>query len=187
MAFTFGSIFATGVPLSYANVKLALCGYGLYSELPAPAAYVSVNSPGNAGMIARATDKNMLYQSSGSAWVPIGVCPPSATPTLDDVLKWDGTKWAAITYGGIPSGGVIIWTGTIANIPSGWVICDGNNGTVNLLSRMVVGVATAGTNPGTTGNLSHTHTYNDNGGSMANTGAGLASNLWYAVAYIMKT
>jgi len=58
---------------------------------------------------------------------------------------------------GVPSGLIAIWHGLIANIPSGWVICDGNNSTPNLLTRFVRSVATAGTNPGATGG-SATHT-----------------------------
>ena len=64
----------------------------------------------------------------------------------------------------MPSGSIIMWHGTIANIPAGWLICDGNNGTPNLLGRFVQGVATAATNPGTTGGATskttagHTHT-----------------------------
>jgi len=72
--------------------------------------------------------------------------------------------------GGVPAGGIIAWAGLIANIPSGFVICDGNNGTPNLLSRFVRQVPTAATNPGTTGGsdsvtlttaqlASHYHTY----------------------------
>lgn len=38
-----------------------------------------------------------------------------------------------------PSGGIILWSGAVANIPSGWVLCDGNNGTPNLRNRFVVG------------------------------------------------
>ncbi|MBA7477352.1 hypothetical protein ES707_12761 [subsurface metagenome] len=63
-----------------------------------------------------------------------------------------------------PSGMIILWHGTIANIPSGWVLCDGNNSTPNLLTRFVEGVATAATNPGATGgetsksHISHKHT-----------------------------
>ncbi len=58
-----------------------------------------------------------------------------------------------------PSGTIILWHGTIANIPSGWVICDGNNSTPNLLTRFIEGVATAATNPGATGGaVSHYHT-----------------------------
>jgi hypothetical protein len=41
--------------------------------------------------------------------------------------------------------------GTIAEIPDGFIICDGNNDTPNLLTRFLEGVATAATNPGTTG------------------------------------
>jgi hypothetical protein len=53
--------------------------------------------------------------------------------------------------------------GTIAEIPSDALICDGNNGTPNLLAKFLEGVATAATNPGTTGGAvnkttaGHTH------------------------------
>lgn len=68
---------------------------------------------------------------------------------------------------GVPSGVICMWHGLISNIPSGWVICDGNNGTPNLLGRFVEGVATAATNPGTTG------------GQTAKTTAGHTHNLSY--------
>jgi len=32
----------------------------------------------------------------------------------------------------IPVGGIIMWSGTIANIPSGWALCNGSNGTPDL-------------------------------------------------------
>ena len=51
----------------------------------------------------------------------------------------------------LPSGLITMWSGTIANIPTGFVICDGNSSTPNLLTRFVEGVATAATNPGATG------------------------------------
>ena len=54
----------------------------------------------------------------------------------------------------VASGIIAMWHGTIANIPTGWVICDGNNSTPNLLGKFVEGVATAATNPGTTGGAS---------------------------------
>ncbi|MBA7624869.1 hypothetical protein ES703_32283 [subsurface metagenome] len=65
---------------------------------------------------------------------------------------------------GISSGLIVMWHGTIANIPAGWLICDGNNSTPNLLTRFVEGVATAATDPGATGgstsksHASHYHT-----------------------------
>ena len=44
---------------------------------------------------------------------------------------------------GVPTGTIVMWSGTIANIPAGWAFCDGNNGTPNLRSRFIVGVGAA--------------------------------------------
>ena len=40
---------------------------------------------------------------------------------------------------GIPANIVIMWSGAIADIPSGWFLCNGQNGTPNLTNRFVVG------------------------------------------------
>ena len=39
----------------------------------------------------------------------------------------------------IPSGGIILWSGAANAIPSGFVLCDGNNSTPNLSGKFVVG------------------------------------------------
>ena len=70
----------------------------------------------------------------------------------------------------IPTGGIIMWSGTVANIPTGWTLCDGNNSTPDLRNRFVVGVHSDGADsnwpnlaPGHTGGsadaviVSHTH------------------------------
>lgn len=49
------------------------------------------------------------------------------------------------------TGTILIWTGSIASIPDGWVLCDGNNGTPNLLGKFAKGIPTSGTAPGSTG------------------------------------
>ena len=51
----------------------------------------------------------------------------------------------------VPTGVICMWSGTLATIPSGWALCDGNNGTPNLVAKFIRGVNTSGTNPGTTG------------------------------------
>jgi microcystin-dependent protein len=68
----------------------------------------------------------------------------------------------------IPSGLISMWHGTIANIPSGWVLCDGTNSTPDLRSKFVMGAAdqagmnaTGGSNTTTlttTQLPAHTHT-----------------------------
>ena len=54
-----------------------------------------------------------------------------------------GQKGEAGATGGagssVPSGGIIIWSGSAGAIPSGWYLCDGNNGTPNLRGKFVVG------------------------------------------------
>jgi len=39
----------------------------------------------------------------------------------------------------VPAGGVIMWSGLISAIPTGWNLCDGTNGTPDLRNRFVVG------------------------------------------------
>ena len=51
------------------------------------------------------------------------------------------------------SGMIILWSGNTGNIPTGFVLCDGNNGTPNLTDRFVVG-AGAAYSPGATGGSS---------------------------------
>ncbi|MSR73246.1 hypothetical protein EXS61_01410 [Candidatus Parcubacteria bacterium] len=74
--------------------------------------------------------------------------------------------------GGIPIGGIIMWSGSVANIPSGWKLCNGNNGTPNLSGRFIVGAGvTAPYTPNQIGGtrdaviVSHKHTFltDDNG------------------------
>jgi microcystin-dependent protein len=39
----------------------------------------------------------------------------------------------------IPSGVILLWSGAISAIPTGWVLCDGTNSTPDLRDRFVVG------------------------------------------------
>lgn len=43
-------------------------------------------------------------------------------------------------YGTIPVGGIILWSGR--DVPEGWSLCDGSNGTPNLVDRFVMGSGT---------------------------------------------
>lgn len=40
---------------------------------------------------------------------------------------------------GIPSGVITMWSGTSTDVPTGWTLCDGNNGAPNLQDQFVVG------------------------------------------------
>lgn len=67
----------------------------------------------------------------------------------------------------IPTGGILIWTGLLANIPAGFYQCDGDDGRPNLLSKFLRGSAD-GVNPGGEGGSdTHTHTDQDAGSHSA--------------------
>jgi len=57
-------------------------------------------------------------------------------PTQQSVKAYVDTQIAAID--GVPSGVILMWSGAISAIPSGWHLCDGNNGTPNLTDRFVI-------------------------------------------------
>lgn len=72
---------------------------------------------------------------------------------------------------------IMLWSGTLTDIPAGWVLCDGNNGTPDFRSKFMRGNSSMGTSVGAGGgtnsqtlsesNLpSHTH-----GGSTSGAGS----------------
>ena len=111
------------------------------------------------------------------------------------------------------SGLVCMWSGNIGNLPSGWVLCDGNNGTPDLRDKFVVAAGTTYLRGLQSGGLSHYHEFLSNGhqhdmdsvspleinagvefndifNSVSDAGdTDTSSNLpvWYSIAYIMKT
>jgi hypothetical protein len=63
----------------------------------------------------------------------------------------------------VPTGGIILWSGSTGSVPSGWFLCDGTNGTPNLRNSFIIGAgdtyavnATGGTADAVV--VSHTHT-----------------------------
>lgn len=56
----------------------------------------------------------------------------------------------------MPTGGIIMWSGASSAIPSGWVLCDGNNSTPDLRGKFVIGAGGAYAVGATGGNASVT-------------------------------
>lgn len=144
------------------------------------------------------TAGDIVYATGASAWARLGI------GTNGQYLRTNaGATAPEWTSGVFPQYGILIWHGTIANIPAGFVICDGNNSTPNLLTKFLQGVATAGTDPGATGGAAtHTHSlglthdaqawtdgtviYGEDASTTV-TGAGDSEPTFYDVAFIMKS
>jgi hypothetical protein len=120
--------------------------------------------------------KDQQTGSSGDPFTVAGTLVSSGTVDITGAFRLDGTAGASgqvllsaggsntPTWGsGFPSGGIIIWSGSSASIPSGWLLCDGSSSTPDLRNRFVVG-ATSTYAVGATGGsadaivVSHTHT-----------------------------
>jgi microcystin-dependent protein len=75
--------------------------------------------------------------------VPFGKAHMSLKVEVGGVVLLDGpfqyAPYAKNADNGVPVGGVIMWSGTIGNIPAGWALCDGGNGTPDLRGRFIVG------------------------------------------------
>ena len=88
----------------------------------------------------------------------------NAAGSAGNVLTSTGSAWASTA---IPSqffsGMIILWSGAIIAIPSGWVLCDGTNSTPDLRDKFVVGAGSTYAVGATGGSpnaivVSHTHT-----------------------------
>ncbi len=99
--------------------------------------YNAINTSANRAQIAigynggvmGATYARSRYSGSWSAW-----------KRLDNVDSG----------GGVPTGAIMMWSGAISAIPSGWALCDGQNGTPDLRNRFIVGAGSS-YNVGNTG------------------------------------
>ncbi len=57
----------------------------------------------------------------------------------------------------VPTGVIVMWSGSLASIPDGWTLCDGTSGTPDLRDRFIMGTA-ALQDPGAFGGTSaHGH------------------------------
>ena len=60
------------------------------------------------------------------------------------------TNVVATGTGAFQSGMIIAWSGAVSDIPTGFVLCDGNNSTPDLRDRFIIGAGN-NFNPGNTG------------------------------------
>lgn len=107
------------------------------------------------------------------------------------------------------TGMILAWSGAIVDIPTGWYLCDGNNGTPDLRNRFVIGAGDTYSVDDTGGANTHihsligSHTHQLGPGAQIATGANWsnitgdpskkaetspASSLspYYSLAFIMK-
>jgi hypothetical protein len=135
---------------------------------------------GNSGKIIKGTEIDTEFTAISSAIsskADLNSPALTGTPTAPTATAATNTTQIATTAfvlaNAIPSGLISMWYGTIATIPTGWVLCNGSNGTPDLRNKFVIGAHTdsvgvaystvTGSNTQTGGTkdagvVSHTHT-----------------------------
>jgi hypothetical protein len=120
--------------------------------------------------------KDQQTGSSGDSFTVAGTLVSSGQVDITGAFRLDGTAGASgqvlLSAGGsttptwgntFVAGMIMLWSGSSASIPSGWLLCDGSSSTPDLRNRFVVG-ATSTYAVGATGGsadaivVSHTHT-----------------------------
>jgi hypothetical protein len=119
------------------------------------------------GVIRASLDGTNTFTLSATTATVTGALSVSGTATLG------GLTIGSVTNAHVPSGAIIMWSGSIASIPTGWFLCNGSNGTPDLRNRFIIGahsdnvgvanttVTGSSTQTGGTKdaiNVSHTHT-----------------------------
>jgi microcystin-dependent protein len=114
--------------------------------------------------------KDMQTGADGDNFVVGGNLTVSSTLTANSSVGTAGQALLSRGAGLSPewgaafvSGMIMMWSGSIASIPSGWLLCNGSNGTPDLRNRFVVGAGSTYSVGGTGGSanatlVSHTHT-----------------------------
>jgi hypothetical protein len=120
--------------------------------------------------------KDQQTGSSGDSFTVAGTLVSSGQVDITGAFRLDGTAGASgqilVSAGGsntptwgntFVAGMIMLWSGSSATIPTGWLLCDGSSSTPDLRNRFVVG-ATSTYAVGATGGsadaivVSHTHT-----------------------------
>jgi microcystin-dependent protein len=94
--------------------------------------------------------------------------PTAPTPAITTANTQIATT--AFVRNILPTGVILMWSGSVASIPSGWLLCNGASGTPDLRDRFVVGAgstyavaATGGTADAVVVSHNHTATSTDSG------------------------
>lgn len=171
----------TGVPLSSGQIFCYQAG----SSTPLTTYTTSSGTIANTNPIILGTDG----KSPQEIWLQYGYSYKFVVEDFSNNLIGTYDNIAGIltqipsTSSTIPSGCIIIWSGSVGSIPSGYVLCNGSNGTPDLRNSFVLGAGnsyTVGQVGGSTDAIvvSHTHTVTDPGHlhNIASSGSGTIAN-----------
>jgi hypothetical protein len=94
------------------------------------------------------------------ALINIGTTAGSFTQQFRPIIFKDPLADSAKVFASYPKGTILTFAGRKEDIPQGWHLCDGHEGTVNLVDRLPMGTANASeVGNATEGALKHSHSF----------------------------
>ena len=129
---------------------------------------------------------NDTFTVNGNLTVGSTLTANSSVGTAGQALLSRGAGLSPEWGAAFVTGMIMLWSGSIASVPSGWALCNGSNGTPDLRNRFVVGAGSTYAVNGTGGSadaivVSHTHAITDSGHNHSYFGA--ATNAGFNPAY----
>ena len=187
-----GNTTAAGTGVAIANNTKVL----VWSDA---ASFYEVQAANLTGVLAVANGGTGVTTSTGSGSVVLSTSPTlggtPAAPTA--AINTDSTQIATTAFVRdiIPTGLITMWYGNIGSIPSGWLLCNGSNGTPDLRDRFIVGAGSsyAVSQIGGTAEaivVSHTHTASSTSsfsGNALGTHSHTATDLGHTHQYMMPS
>ena len=114
-------------------------GAGASAAVANIADHLAMSSPNiTGGTISGITDLAVADGGTGASTAANALTNFGLTATAAEINTLDNINTAG-NFGLVPSGGIIIWSGSATAIPTGWLLCNGTSGTPNLMDRFIVG------------------------------------------------
>ena len=146
-----------GHPLS-ADVTVTKADVGLGSADNTSDTDKPVSTVQQAALDKKADKTNVLEKNNDTEYTPAQNYHPATKKYVDEVLA--GAVLGQVPDSSIgsskltpelnehidrqmPVGGIIMWSGMTSNIPSGWALCNGQNGTPDLRDRFIIGAGSS--------------------------------------------
>jgi hypothetical protein len=102
----------------------------------------SFTIPNNLTVGGAITGVNAVFSGAISSVSPAFTGTPTAPTASPGTNTTQIATTAFVLANGVPTGAIIMWSGSIVSIPSGWLLCDGTNSTPDLRNRFIVGAGT---------------------------------------------
>ena len=113
-------------------IWICISGYpqiGINTDDPDPSAVLDINSNNKGVLVPKLASTSAITNPANGLIVYDSI--RNNLCVFDSVTGWQELR-------PFPKGGIIMWSGLIKDIPFGWALCNGNNGTPDLSGQFIV-------------------------------------------------